>query len=578
MSRRAALSGTGAGLLALLAARPAQAAPAAVGGAGLSSASALPLPVSGSTRSLPLAAAGDGSAPLLRTAPGGGAATALPGDGASAGAELTEVTVDVDGGSLLGVVLGGAAADGAGPVAVRVRPAGGEWGAWNELALVDSGPDATADGVGAGVVATEPLWTGPLGTAQVQVRLRAADAATARLEVVDPGERDGDAPAAVGVARLAAAPGEQSVDERVALAAPTIRTRAAWGADETLRKSSASYSGTLKAAVVHHTADPGSYTQAQVPAVIRGMYRYHTVTLGWADLGYNFVVDRFGGIWEGRAGGTTRPVVGAHAGGFNVDTFGVSMMGDYTSVAPSAACLESIAQVIAWKFSLHGIDPAGTTRLTSAGGGTARYAKGTTVTLRTVSAHRDVGYTACPGNVGFTKMDSIRTRVAQLTGSAGTTASAVDTAYAQLGGAGSLGSPTSAEGPARDGGRYRHYQVGSIYSHPSAGTHAVLGLIRDKYASLGWENSFLGYPLTDEVALPGGAFTHFQGGSIYFSPRTGARVVLGAIRDKWAALGWETGRLGYPASDEYDVPGGRRSDFTGGSITWRASDGRLTVR
>ncbi|WP_432502355.1 N-acetylmuramoyl-L-alanine amidase [Kineococcus arenarius] len=578
VSRRAALSGTGAGLLALLAARPAQAAPAAVGGAGLNSASALPLPVSGSTRSLPLAAAGDGSAPLLRTAPGGGAATALPGDGASAGAELTEVTVDVDGGSLLGVVLGGATADGAGPVAVRVRPAGGEWGAWNELTLVDSGPDATADGVGAaGVVATEPLWTGPLGAAQVQVRLRAADAATARLEVVDPGERDGDAPAAVGVARLAAASGAQSVDERVTLAAPTIRTRAAWGADETLRKSSASYSGTLKAAVVHHTADPGSYTQAQVPAVIRGMYRYHTVTLGWADLGYNFVVDRFGGIWEGRAGGTTRPVVGAHAGGFNVDTFGVSMMGDYTSVAPSAACLESVAQVIAWKFSLHGIDPAGTTRLTSAGGGTARYAKGTTVTLRTVSAHRDVGYTACPGNVGFTKMDAIRTRVAQLTAGGGASASEVAAKYAAVG-AGVLGAPTSDEGPAKSGGRYRHYAIGSIYSHPSAGTHAVLGLIRDKYASLGWENSFLGYPLTDEVALPGGAFSHFQGGSIYFSPRTGAHVVFGAIRDKWASLGWETGRLGYPRSDEYDVAGGRRSDFTSGSITWRASDGRLTVR
>ncbi|WP_432494138.1 N-acetylmuramoyl-L-alanine amidase [Kineococcus auxinigenes] len=590
MSRRAALGGTGAGLLALLAAPPAQAAPAAVGGAGLSSASALPLPVSGSTRSLPLAAAGSGSGPLLRTAPGGGAATALPGDGASpAGGELTEVTVDVDGGSLLGVVLGGAGADGAGPVAVRVRPAGGEWGAWNELSLVDSGPDATADGAGgAGVVATEPLWTGPLGAAQVQVRLRAADAAAARLEVVDPGERDGDAPAAAGVARLAAAGGAlaesalaqsaQSVDERVALAAPAIRTRAAWGADETLRKSSASYSSTLKAAVVHHTADPGTYTQAQVPAVIRGMYRYHTVTLGWADLGYNFVVDRFGGIWEGRAGGTTRPVVGAHAGGFNVDTFGVSMMGDYTSAAPSAACLESVAQVIAWKFSLHGINPTGTTQLTSAGGGTARYARGTTVTLRTVSAHRDVGYTACPGNVGFTRMDTIRTRVAQLAAGGAATASAVDTKYAQLGGARSLGSPTRAEGSARDGGRYRHYEAGSIYSHPSAGTHAVRGLIREKYASLGWENSFLGYPLTDEVALPGGAFNHFQGGSIYFSPRTGARVVFGAIRDRWASLGWENSHLGYPSSDEYDVAGGRRSDFTGGSITWRARDGRLTVR
>ncbi|WP_337063526.1 peptidoglycan recognition protein family protein, partial [Kineococcus sp. G2] len=202
--------------------------------------------------------------------------------------------------------------------------------------------------------------------------------------------------------------------ERVTLAQPTIRPRSAWGADETLRKSAAAYNDTIKAAVVHHTADPGSYTQAEVPAVIRGMYRYHTVTLGWADLGYNFVVDRFGGIWEGRAGGITRPVIGAHAGGFNIDTFGVSMMGDYSNVTPPQACLDSVAQVIAWKLALHGVDPKGTTRLTSAGGGTARYPKGTTATLRTVSAHRDVGYTACPGNAGYAKMDTIRTRVAQL--------------------------------------------------------------------------------------------------------------------------------------------------------------------
>ncbi len=580
VSRRAALAGTGAGLLALLTAPGAQAAPAAAGGSGLTSASALPLPASGSTRSLPLAAGLRAPAPLLRTAPGGGAATALPDGGGALDAEAAEVTLDVSGGSLLGVVLPAGAQ---GPVSVRVRRAGGEWGAWNELTLVDSAPDPGTDE--AAVVATEPLWTGELDAAQVQVRLRAADAAGARLEVVDPGRWEGDAAAAAGARRLSSAVGAQSLETRElleaealsAVAQPGIRSRAAWGADETLRKSSASYASTIKAAVVHHTADPGSYTQAQVPAVIRGMYRYHTVTLGWADLGYNFVVDRFGGIWEGRAGGITRPVVGAHAGGFNTDTFGVSMMGDYSNTTPSAACLESVAQVIAWKLSLHGVDPKGSAHLTSAGGGTARYKAGTSVTLRTINAHRDVGYTACPGNAGFAKMDSIRTRVAQITGSGGSR-SAVDTKYDQLGGAAHLGAATRAEGPARGGGRYRHYEVGSIYSHPGTGTHVVKGLIREKYASLGWENSFLGYPLTDEIALPGGAFNHFEGGSIYFSPRTGARVVLGAIRDAWARQGWETGRLGYPSSDEYDVAGGRRSDFTGGSITWRAGDGRVTVR
>ncbi|NAZ88606.1 hypothetical protein GTR00_21305 [Kineococcus sp. T90] len=201
------------------------------------------------------------------------------------------------------------------------------------------------------------------------------------------------------------------------------------------------------------------------------------------------------------------------------------------------------------------------------------------MTLRTINAHRDVGFTACPGNVGFTRMGAIRERVAQIVGSGGGAArSAVEAKYAQVGGARALGAPTRAEGPARDGGRYRHFEVGSIYSHPVAGTHVVKGLIREEWARRGWETGFLGYPLTDEVALPGGAFTHFEGGSIYWSPRTGAHVVLGAIRDEWARRGWETGFLGYPTSGEHDVPGGRRSTFAGGSIAWRASDGRLTVR
>ncbi|NAZ87209.1 N-acetylmuramoyl-L-alanine amidase, partial [Kineococcus indalonis] len=492
-----------------------------------------------------------------------------------------EVTLEVPGGSLLGVVFGAGTAPG--PVAVRVRRAGAGWGPWTELSPVDSEPDP---GTGeAGAVATEPLWTGELGAAQVRVRLRAADLPSARLEVVDPGRWSGDATAAAGARRLSSTSGAQAeavLEARTAaaVAAPAIRSRADWGADESLRPPGGpAYAGAVRAVVVHHTADPGSYTRTEVPSVIRGMYRYHTVTLGWADLGYNFVVDRFGGIWEGRAGGITRPVVGAHAGGFNTDTFGVSMMGDFTSVAPSAACLESVAQVIAWKLSLHGLPAKGSAVLTSAGGGTARFAAGTTVTLRTINAHRDVGFTACPGNVGFTRMDAIRERVAQILSAGGGAASASQVAakYAAVG-AGVLGAPTGEEGPAKSGGRYRHYQIGSIYFLPATGAHFVRGLIRDKWKAMGWEGSFLGFPTTDEVVLRGGAFTHFQGGSIYWSPRTGARAVRGAIRDKWKALGWETGYLGYPTTDENPLPGGAFTHFQGGSIYWSARTGARAVR
>nr|WP_246316354.1 hypothetical protein [Kineococcus aurantiacus] len=134
--------------------------------------------------------------------------------------------------------------------------------------------------------------------------------------------------------------------------------------------------------------------------------------------------------------------------------------------------------------------------------------------------------------------------------------------------------PTTGENPLR-GGAFNRFQGGSVYWSPATGAQAVRGLILAAWGTTGWENGVLGYPTTTEAPLPGGAFNHFQGGSVYWSPATGAHLVRGAIRDAWARQGWETGRLGYPTSDEYDVPGGRRSDFQGGSITWTPAAGAV---
>ncbi|MDF0650752.1 MAG: hypothetical protein P0121_04685 [Nitrospira sp.] len=153
----------------------------------------------------------------------------------------------------------------------------------------------------------------------------------------------------------------------------------------------------------------------------------------------------------------------------------------------------------------------------------------------------------------------------------------IDTKYTALGGPGGwLGQPTSPELAAPDGiGRYRHFQGGSIYWSPSTGAHEVHGAIRVKWASLGWERSFLSYPLTDESTTPDGVgrYNHFQGGSIYWTPSTGAHEVHGAIRGKWASLGWERSFLGYPLTDESTTPDGvgRYNHFQGGSIYWTPS-------
>src|SRR5262245_55794350 len=116
--------------------------------------------------------------------------------------------------------------------------------------------------------------------------------------------------------------------------------------------------------------------------------------------------------------------------------------------------------------------------------------------------------------------------------------SAIDDKYATLGGPKSfLGVPVGPETTAPDGvGRFRHYQGGSIYWTQQTGAYEVHGLIREKWAALAWERGFLGYPLTDETATPDGSgrFNHFQRGSIYWTPQTGAHEIHGSIRDMWA--------------------------------------------
>ncbi len=154
--------------------------------------------------------------------------------------------------------------------------------------------------------------------------------------------------------------------------------------------------------------------------------------------------------------------------------------------------------------------------------------------------------------------------------------------YEALGGmVGPLGKPLTDELTTPDGvGRYNHFEAGSIYWTPQTGAREVLGAIRDKWEELGWEQGLLGYPITGEVRTPDGAgfYQHFQRGSIYWHPQTGAHEVHGQIRDYWEGQGWERGPLGYPVSDEATTADGegRYSLFQGGQIRWYADHGAYT--
>lgn len=191
---------------------------------------------------------------------------------------------------------------------------------------------------------------------------------------------------------------------------PGIVTRGGWGADESLREKGFVYTDKVDAAFVHHSATGNNYTCAQAPSVIRGIYRYHTESMGWRDIGYNFLVDKCGTIYEGRAGGVANPVMGAHTLGFNSNTAGVAVLGTFDSTNPPAVAVTGVAQLTAWKLGLHGMDPGAKTYLTSGGGNL--YEKGTKVRLNVISGHRDGFNTLCPGGKLYEKLGTVRSAAA----------------------------------------------------------------------------------------------------------------------------------------------------------------------
>ncbi|MFJ3878262.1 peptidoglycan recognition protein [Streptomyces sp. NPDC090077] len=195
---------------------------------------------------------------------------------------------------------------------------------------------------------------------------------------------------------------------------PKIVTRRGWGADESLRETGFVYTSTVKAAFVHHTASGNNYACKDAPAVLRSLYRYHVVSSGWRDFGYNFAVDKCGTVYEGRAGGVAKPVLGAHTMGFNANSMGIAVLGSYSSTAPPAPAVDAVARLTAWKLGLFGADPRAKTTLKSGGGN--RYPKGSNVKLNVISGHRDGFATECPGRLLYNQLPPTRTSSAKLQG------------------------------------------------------------------------------------------------------------------------------------------------------------------
>jgi hypothetical protein len=314
----------------------------------------------------------------------------------------------VNGFAVAGVTWAGAVPAGL-AMSVRTR-VDGDWSRWIPLTYdVEHGPTAGSTEAARARPGTDPIVLGRVDDVQLKVT---SDTGTLpremELDLIDPGRSVGTpAPEAASSTEWGLASTELGVAPRDAtgpMAAPRITpkpaifTRSDWGADERLTDCCVEY-GEVHAAFVHHTVNANNYKRAETPAIIRGIYAYHTQGRGWRDIGYNFLIDRFGRIWEGRAGGMALPVIGAHTLNYNEHAFAASAIGNFETARPRSAMIDAYARLIAWKLSLHGVGPR------------TRQLVGDTV-FDAINGHRDAAQTACPGRHLYAQLHAIIAKAA----------------------------------------------------------------------------------------------------------------------------------------------------------------------
>jgi hypothetical protein len=280
----------------------------------------------------------------------------------------------------------------------------------------EGGADPGTPEYGRGAGGSTYLWTGASRCARIWLDL-ASRSWVAGLRVVfvnSSGTSAGPTtgPPQIGpLARDGASP-LPSAEPRTA--EPKIITRQQWGANPRLMNCTPDVADFLDVGFVHHTAGPNSYSRAEADDVVRGIYAYHTQVRGWCDIGYNFLVDRYGDIFEGRSGGITENVIGAAQMGFNTGAFSVSLMGTFDASRPPRVAIRALQRLLAWRLDIAHVNPRAFAEMTSAGGRTTRYEKGTVVRLHVISGHRDTGLTSCPGAALYRLLRRVRRVVGRL--------------------------------------------------------------------------------------------------------------------------------------------------------------------
>lgn len=438
---------------------------------------------------------------------------------------------------------------------VRAKRPDGSWGPWYQTEYETAAPDPTSragDDAGSGPVegprGTDPVFVGTTTTVQIAVT-RPMDAPVTQPVPAPPADSPDkpglgykpasrEQPFGQNINAVLISPPQAPVETHwtppsgvlMPGQAPAIISRAEWGADESLRCGSPQYDNGVRAAVVHHTAGSNDYSPLESAGIVKAIYTYHSKTLGWCDIAYNALVDKYGQVFEGSAGGLTKAVEAFHTGGFNRNTWGVAMMGNFDDVPPTPIQLKTVGRLLGWRLGLDGVDPKGTVALESAGSHYTTYPAGSVATLPTIFTHRDVGNTDCPGNAAYALMDEIR-------------------------------------------------DIASHFNDPPEELIKALqgGAIYDHWQAIGGMNSPLGAPTSPEDSAEGDArYVTFARGAMYWSPETGAQPVTGAIYDAWASLSYERGPLGLPTSAEIQEPLQITQNFQHGTLNYDRLTGNVS--
>ena len=300
---------------------------------------------------------------------------------------------------------------------MRVRRDGGPWSRWVAVSTdSDHAPDRQSREQRRARRGSDPVWAGEADEVQLalsggrrvrDLRLRFVNTTGTATPVARMRTRlHAIAGGAISTVRRAVGAGPAQADT----SQPPIVPREQWASDKCPPRADPVY-GSVKLAFIHHTVSANEYGPEDSAAMVLGICRYHRNGNGWNDVGYNFLVDRYGTIFEGRTGGIAEAVVGAQAQGYNSNSTGVASLGTFSSGGQTPAGLGAIARLLSWKLAVHGVPPNGKVEVISQGGTTNRYPSGSRPLFNRISGHRDGNGTACPGNGLYAQLPQLRAMV-----------------------------------------------------------------------------------------------------------------------------------------------------------------------